>query len=356
MANRVVSQTLLGVCCLLALTAAGMAQNDGEFLAPPTWQPTSPEDAYGRLLEYLEAARIAPDRRAIVLDQWNSADGDTANGKLAGDLLDRLAAALAKADDRVAELVEHCAAMSYQGDLPEFAWLADSETPLLVRNNMRLFYARWLVQQGYYDEAVAWTDGLTTADVAAPHALLFYRAIAHQRLVEPDKAIAELGQLVTRRDQLPIRYRKLAELMEQDLAGLTDDSLDHIARRMEDVRRRLAQGRSGRRVQSVENGVIDSLDKLIKDIEDRMRRQQGAAAASAPRSLSPMPDSRIAEGKAPGKVEHRDIGDGAGWGNLPEKDREKALQDIGRDFPSHYREIIEEYFRRLAAEDVADQP
>ena len=44
------------------------------------------------------------------------------------------------------------------------------------------------------------------------------------------------------------------------------------------------------------------------------------------------------------------VGSEAGWGNLPEKDREKALQDIGRDFPSHYREVIEEYFRRLAAE------
>jgi hypothetical protein len=34
---------------------------------------------------------------------------------------------------------------------------------------------------------------------------------------------------------------------------------------------------------------------------------------------------------------------------MPEKDREKALQDIGRDFPSHSREVIEEYFRRRAA-------
>jgi hypothetical protein len=63
-----------------------------------------------------------------------------------------------------------------------------------------------------------------------------------------------------------------------------------------------------------------------------------------------MQDSRIAELKGPGKVDDRNIGGDAGWGNLPEKDREKALQDIGRDFPSHYREVIEEYFRRLAAE------
>ena len=64
---------------------------------------------------------------------------------------------------------------------------------------MRLYLARWLVQQGYYDEALSWTDGLTTDDVVAPEALLFYRAVAHHRLVQPDKADAALGQLLRAR-------------------------------------------------------------------------------------------------------------------------------------------------------------
>jgi hypothetical protein len=218
---------------------------------------------------------------------------------------------------------------------------------------MRLFLARWLVQEGFYDEAISWTEGLNTTDVAAPEALLFYRAVAFQRLVEPDKATALVNQLVARRDELPVRYQKLAELMRQDMASLEDDSLDHIARRMEDVRRRLAQGRSGERVQKVENGVVESLDKLIKEIEDKMQQQQqqgGGGRAGGQQSRSPMQDSQPAELKGPGKVDRKDIGNGSGWGDLPDKDREKALQDIGREFPSHYREIIEEYFRRLAAE------
>lgn len=68
-----------------------------------------------------------------------------------------------------------------------------------------------------------------------------------------------------------------------------------------------------------------------------------------------MQDSRLAPYQAPGKVEQRDVGHAAGWGNLPDKDREQALQDIGREFPSHYREVVEQYFRRLAAEG-SDQP
>jgi hypothetical protein len=35
---------------------------------------------------------------------------------------------------------------------------------------------------------------------------------------------------------------------------------------------------------------------------------------------------------------------------MNEKDREQALQEVGREFPSHYREVIEEYFRQLATQ------
>jgi len=70
-----------------------------------------------------------------------------------------------------------------------------------------------------------------------------------------------------------------------------------------------------------------------------------------------MQDSQLpGSPNAPGKVEARDIGHGTKWGNMDDKDREKAMQEIGREFPSHYREVIEEYFRRLAAEESADHP
>ncbi|MCI0335584.1 MAG: hypothetical protein L0228_20440 [Planctomycetes bacterium] len=322
-----------------------------DFVAEPTWQPVKQEAVFDSLDDYLSTAEIEADRQSAARKAWQSNE-DAADG----GLLDRLATSIAKADDRAHELIEYCSGVSKPGALPEFAWLADSDTPLLVRNNMRLYLARWLVQQGYYDEAISWTEGLTTDDVVAPDALLFYRAIAYHRLVQPNQADAALTQLLEREDDLPTRYQKLAGLMRQDLAGLEDDSLDHIARRMEDIRRRLAQGRSGEHVQKIENGVIESLDKLIKKAEEQMQQSQSASSAGGQQSGTPMEDSQIAELKGPGKVEPRDIGRGTGWGNLPDKDREKALQDIGREFPSHYREVIEEYFRRLAAEESADKP
>jgi hypothetical protein len=352
MIDRRPSRPIVAVALILS-TATAVAYAGSEFTAEPSWQPVTSEVVRTRLENYLQTAHIAPDRQTETRDAWR-ASGDDADA----DTLSRLAQSLAKADERVAELITFCAAPAKEGQaVPEFAWLADSETPLLVRNNLRLFLARWLVQQGYYDEALAWTNGLETEDVVAPDALLFYRAIAYHQLVQPTQADTALAQLLERQEGLPTRYQKLADLMRHDLSGLQDDSLDHISRRMNDVRRRLAQGRPGERAQVVEQGVIDSLDKLIKKAEDEAQKQAQASASSGPAQPStPMEDSQIAELKGPGKVERKDIGNKSGWGNMNDKDREKAMQEIGREFPSHYREVIEEYFRRLAAEESSDKP
>jgi hypothetical protein len=342
------------LAAVLSVPLASLAFAGDDFLGQPSWEPVASDVVRSRLEEYFQTAHLEPTVQAEVREVWQAS-----NSNSDADLLDRLARSLAKADQRVEALVTLCGAPARPGQaLPDFAWLADSDTPIVVRNNMRLYLARWLIQQGYYDEAISWTNGLETGDVVAPDALLFYRAVAHHQLVEPAKADLALAQLLERQDGLPTRYQKLADLMRHDLTGLEDDSLDHISRRMNDIRRRLAKGRSGERVQGVENGVIDSLDKLIKKAEDEAQKQAQAAAAGAAQAQpsTPMQDSRLAELKAPGKVDRKDVGSKSGWGNMNDKDREKAMQEIGREFPSHYREVIEEYFRRLAAEDTTEKP
>jgi hypothetical protein len=343
---------LLGVAAAAFSAGAAVAANS-DFSTAPTWQRPTTEAVAGQLESYLQASRLLPEQQQAVRDQWSA--GELAESP---ELLDRLANCLAQADNRAAQLVTFCSHPGLPVKLPEFAWLADSQTPALVRFNMRLFYARWLTENSYYDEAISWTDGITVNDVVAPEALLFYRAIANHRLVHPDQADVMLNQLLQRSDDLPARYQKLAALMQKDLAGLDDDSLDHISRRMEDIRRRLALGRTGKTVQGVENGVIESLDKLIKKAEDQAQQQaQAASTSGSQQSTTPMQDSHLAELKAPGKVELKEIGHSSGWGNMNDKDREQALQEIGREFPSHYREVIEEYFKQLATEpgdDVRD--
>lgn len=64
-----------------------------------------------------------------------------------------------------------------------------------------------------------------------------------------------------------------------------------------------------------------------------------------------MDDSQLAGGKGRGEVTSRDLDNAGEWGDLPPREREEALQQIGRDYPAHYREAIEQYFKRLAAGD-----
>jgi hypothetical protein len=178
---------------------------------------------------------------------------------------------------------------------------------------------------------------------------------AYHQLVQPDKARAALAQLMEHENTLPRRFQQVAQLVERDLAALEDESLDHIARRMRDVRRRLDYGRAGEKVQAVEKGVLDSLDKKIEDLEkQQQQQQQSASSGGSSQSSKPMEDSRPAELKAPMQVDRREIGNQSGWGDLPPKEREQALQEVGREFPAHYRELIEDYFRELANEPVTE--
>ncbi len=108
-------------------------------------------------------------------------------------------------------------------------------------------------------------------------------------------------------------------------------------------------------MREVEDGVIASLDKLIEEME---KQQQAAAAAMASGQgggsqnmpLQPLPDSRPMGGKGEGKVANKPIGDSSGWGDLPPREREAALQQIGKEFPAHYRDMVEQYFRKLATD------
>jgi len=63
-----------------------------------------------------------------------------------------------------------------------------------------------------------------------------------------------------------------------------------------------------------------------------------------------MNDSRAAGASGNGDVDRKNIEQKDGWGNLPPAERQQALQQISRDLPTHYREAIEAYFRKLATE------
>ena len=128
---------------------------------------------------------------------------------------------------------------------------------------------------------------------------------------------------------------------------------------MTDVTRRLDLGRASEEVRKREQTIIDKLTKLIEKMEEQQKQQeqqqqqqqsqQGKGQSNGGQG-KPMDDSRIAGAKGQGDVGRKHLGDRDGWGNLPPAEREEALQQISRDLPTHYREAIEAYFRKLAVD------
>jgi hypothetical protein len=335
-----VFQSLLGA-------ASSIAQSTDEAGKTQDWKTPSVEAVKSKAMEWLRDKNVDATVLAKAEEIWVTASEQVKED----DLIARLAATFALADANSKKLAALCSQPRASLILPGQAWLDDPQTPPFVAHNMRLFYARWLVQELLFEEARDQLSGLEPSDVAAPATLLFYQSVVYHKLLEKESGLKTLDSLLGQPEASPRRYMAVAQLMRDDLNGLEEDSLDHIARRMDDIRRRLDLGRSGPKVRKVEDGVIESLDKLIKKIEEQQQQQQQTAGGgSTLRPTSPAQDSVPMEGKGPGDVTKRDVGSEGDWGDLPPKEREETLQQIGRDFPSHYRDIIEQYFKRLASE------
>jgi hypothetical protein len=343
----------LAIAAIAALLLVGVHGTSAQEFAP-TWTMPTEDSVRKQVMDWLASSKFDEQAKLAVVWHWDPKQSDPG---APADLLTRLVDTFAAAYPQAAELRRQCHEPYSLPRLPDATWLADQAYPPLVRNNLRMYYARWLLDHRLYDEALAQLEGLSPADVVDPAGLLFSRMIAHQQLVEPDDARAALVELLEHEAELPARYRELANLLQQDLGGLDDKSLDHIVRRMHDVRRRLEYGRAGDTVQTIENGIVKDLDKKIDQLQQQQQQQQQqAGSGGSPQSSKPMDDSRIAELKAPGRVDPRKLGDKSGWGDLPPKEREQALQQVGREFPAHYRELIEEYFRELANEPSPASP
>jgi hypothetical protein len=340
----------------LPLLAQAAPPTEAEFAREATWQQPTAAEVRADVIKWLDEEQVQGDVRAKIEALWPGESQEQ-------DILERVGASLAAADPHARELVELCSKPRTDPAASKFDWLSEDEMPVFARNNLRLIYGRWLAQNQMYDEALVQLNGLDAKDVVDPAALFFYQGVANHWLLKRDEAAQALSRLMERKGTLPRRYESLADLMTGDFEELEDDSLDHISRRMDDIKRRLELARVGKTVRGIEDGVIESLDKLIEDMEKQrqqrmMAMSQGSGKSrgnsrTPPRGIqsnTPAEESRAAEGKGAGEVTKRPIGNKSGWGDLPPKEREEALQQIGKDFPSHYRDAIEQYFRRLASE------
>jgi hypothetical protein len=329
---------------LIAVLLASPLHADGEFDKQASWSLPTQQTIRQQLDDWLKDYSVDELTAAKIAALWPDEGGPTDPVAM----LDQLVTTLALLDDDVRDLLTFC---HNDNSLPrEFAFLVDDSLPALIRHNLRLYYGRWLAQHRLYDEALVQLEGLTTTDVVDPASLLFYQSTTYHRLLDKENCLPVLGKLLEQSEAIPRRYATLAQLMKSDIEPLKKDSLDEIARMMDDIKRRLSLGRAGTRVRKEEDDVIAKLDKMIEELEKQQQQQSGGTGPGSLNPSSPAQDSRALGGNGPGNVDPKSTGNSSGWGDLPAKQRQEALQQISKELPAHFREVIEEYFRKLARE------
>jgi hypothetical protein len=331
---------------LAILVARGPVCAEEDLEQKASWSLPDAAQVKAQLDTFLQTRQLDESTRAKIAALWTD---EATKNRSPEELLDQVATTVALVDENAQRLVDFCRTASDVTALPDFPMLQDEQQPAFLRGNLRLLYGRWLAQHHLYDEALVQLQPLTTADVVDPAALLFYQSVAYHRMPDKRQCIPLVAKLLEQQQQIPHRYVTVAQLMQADIEPLESDSLDEISRLMDEVRRRLELKRAGTRVRQQEDEVIAKLDKLIKKVEEQQQQQQAAAAGNLQPS-KPAQDSMPMGGKGPGNIDPKQIGSKSGWGNLPPAERQEALQQIGKDLPAHYREVIEEYFRKLARE------
>jgi hypothetical protein len=311
-----------------------LAYSQDELTKAASWSIPTTAEVKAKLDDYLTTKSLDATGKAKIEALWP----DESLSQDGGELLDRLTASLAVAEPKAAEIVDACRS----DDLislaqPKFAGLTDKSLPPLVRDNLRLLVGRWQAQHDLVDESLETFTDLATDNVVDPATLLFYQAMGQHRLLKKDECLTAVTKLMERSADLPRRYVMLARLMEADIKPLKEDSLDEIARMMDDIRRRLALARAGKTVRDEEDEVVKKLEKMIDDLEKQrqmMKQQRQQASRSGRQPNQPMQDSQRAELKGAGEVDPKSTGKRDGWGNLPPKERQEV------------------YFKRLAQDGV----
>ena len=328
------------------------ADGPDELEKKASWSPPAAAAVKTQLDDLLTARGADEAQKLKISVLWPEGQMDVDPS----DVLERVAASLAVLEPDAAAIYDLTQQPASAVKIPALAILTDENVPIFIRGNLKLHIARWLTQHEHVDEALEMVADLKPVDVVDPASLLFYQALGHHRLLEKEKCLKQVALLLENESTIPRRYATIARLMEADIKPLKVDSLDEVARLMDDIRRRLDLGRAGKKVRDEENAVIAKLEKMIDEMEkqqqQQQQQQQSSGSQGSPKPANAMQDSKAAELKGEGKSDNKQIGKKDGWGNLPPKERQEVLQQIGRDLPAHFRETIEEYFKRLAQDGV----
>ncbi len=281
--------------------------------------------------------------------------------KSPGDVIERVSRTLALGSPPAAKLLAEARDVNTPAPTQVPALLTGTKSPAFLRGNLALAYARLLIHRRVYEEALAALKAVRPEDVADPASYLFHRAVCEHGLLAKEQAGQSINRLIEDVVAAPERYKTVAVLMLLDMQAWKDKDLGDIARKMENVERRLDLARGGPQTQKLQKEILRRLDEIIKEMENKKNGSgsgngggcpNGGQPGSSPNGgqpNSPMPDSVLPNQAGKGDVTQAKLRKlQIEWGRLPPAQRQQMLQELTAGMSPAHREAIENYFRNLA--------
>jgi hypothetical protein len=151
------------------------------------------------------------------------------------------------------------------------ALLKNKKLSAFYRANLAVAYAKALSTRRVYEEALATLKAVQPEQVADPAAYLFHRAVAEHALLQKDAASKSLGRLLDEVNDVPERYKTVGALMLLDMLTWKEKDLNWVARKMDNSGRRLQLARGGPVTQKIQKDIVNRLDELIKELENKQK-------------------------------------------------------------------------------------
>jgi hypothetical protein len=347
------------VVAALLLTGSSIASAD-------TGKKSAREESSFGAMKVVDAAQARKQAEAWLLGLTKDA-ATLAKFKTIWDadhpVVDKVAATLALADKDAAKLLAEARSSDAPAPTQVPALLKDKTKSAFYRANLALAYARALTSRKVYEEALETFAVVKPEDVVDPSAYLFHRAVCEYELMLKDQASGSIDRLLVDVGEAPERYRMVAALMHLDMLTWQEKDLGWIARKMDNIQRRLDLKRGGKKTQKMQKEVLVRLDEMIKEIENKQKNQgndpnggncpnggdQPGSNPGSDKSSKPQDDSRGGIANGTGQVDQKKVKEIAEvWGKLPEKERARALVELTRGLPARDRAVIEAYFKELA--------
>lgn len=340
---RPVNWATLAVAVTMALCTSAIARGG----ANDVFAPRSADEVRGDVMRWIARHNLQDAKTTSrVSELWISAGGPTPGR----EVFDRLIASFSLFDPDTKRFVDACSPVAPVKSLPNADLLSRDESDEFYTANMRLFYARFLTQRLMYDEALTIFARIDPARVVDPGTCFFYLAVCQHQLMMRKEGLETLDKLQHKTEGVAESYARVAALMQDELQSLGDRPLEGVSKKMQDSERRLDLGRGGQRVQKVQEEIIESLNEIIKQKEQQAnaQAQSGQGDNSSNRSSGPADDSMLKGATAPGNVDKKNLKKQGAWGGMQPREIGPAQNLLNKEFPSNYRQAVEEYFKKLA--------